>query len=142
MSIGSFLFGSSGGVPKQVKRKLFEAYGKYADEAVPQDELDFIQQSVEPGFNRARAKNAAQYANADAPVTIGGRTGTDIALAGEEAGAIGGLTQEAKRRRQELRRYYLDLLMRGTYKQPSQGFIPSLAQSAAQNARVAAAAGI
>lgn len=128
MSIGSFLFGSSGGVPKQVKRKLFEAYGQYANEAVPQDEMDFIRRSVEPGFQAARSRVASQYANADAPIVSGGRTQADIALAGEEAGAIGGLTQEAKRRRQALRQYYLDLLMRGTYKQPSQGFLSSAAQ--------------
>lgn len=127
MSIGSFLFGSSGGVPKDVKRRLYSAYNQYADENVPADELAFIRQSVEPTYQRARTNLASEYANADAPIVSGGRTQGLIGLAGEEAGNIGQLTQEAKDRRRQLKMQYLQMLMQGTYKQPTSGLVGSLA---------------
>lgn len=127
MGIGSFLFGDQGGIPKDVKKLLYGAYGKYAGEDVPQDELDFIRRSVEPTFRRARSGIASQYAGSDAPIVSGGRTLANIDLAGEEAGAIGGMTQEAKQRRRQLAQQYLQLLMQGTNKAPTTGAFGSIA---------------
>lgn len=130
MGLGSFLLGGGGGVPKNVKRRLYGAYDRYAGEDVPQDELDFIRQSVKPVFERARRATASRYANADAPIVSGGRTQELIGLAGEEAGAIGQMTQELKERRRRRAQEYLQILLQGTYKAPSSGLIPSLAPGA------------
>lgn len=130
MSIGSFLFGSPGGVPKDVKKSLYGAYNKYQNETPDPAYAAYARSVVEPGFARARQDVAGQYANADAPIVSGGRTLANIDLAGKEGDVLGGMMQDERKRKAELAKYYLQLLTQGTMKAPSQGLFGSIASGA------------
>lgn len=128
MGIGSFLFGSSGGVPKNIRNLLMKEFQAESGEIDPAF-LEYINAQIDPAINRERGRIASQYASADAPIVSGGRTQANIALAGEASqqklGAVLSERERRKRRRQEL----LSLLTSATYKQPSQGFLGGLADS-------------
>ena len=127
MGFGDFLFGSSGGLDKKQKRLLYGEMDANRGYGVNPAFLDYARRTVEPGFMRARQANASMYANADAPISSGGRTATDIGLAGEEAGAIGQMTQEEIQRKQQRFMQILQLLSQG--KPASSGFLGGLGSS-------------
>lgn len=154
MGLGSFLFGSSGGMDKEQKRRLQEAldleenatyetqtYGggkrflkglswkvRKADPyKVDPRFLDYANKMVQPGFNRARARVAEQYASADAPISSGGRTQAEIGLAGEESGLIAQLVEQERQAKRQRAMQLLAMLSQP--KPASQGFLGGLGSS-------------
>lgn len=122
--VGNFLFGSKGGIPKNVMKLLMGELKRETGEP----DVASIRGIIEPGFNRARANLGSQYANSDAPIAAGGRTQAEIGLTGEEAQAITGATLEEKNRARQRRLALLGLL--ATPEPGSQGLVPGLAGGA------------
>lgn len=127
MSVGSFLFGSSGGLTKNQQRILDKELA-----ALNPDDLAgitaYAQRRTSPVFGQARARVAEQYANADAPITSGGRTQAEIGLAGEESNSIADIVEQERQQRRALRQYLLGIKLQP--KAPTSGLIPSLAGGA------------